>query len=655
MTPGGDAGGPAPFVLPGPPPARETLTGWQQWRTARDAFQPAPRLDRPAWRALPPRRRMLYDLHRAATHANLPLQQTPMSQAVTRVLRGRIESNALKHKPSTRAGVMITGGGYQGKTETACEVAADFEDAWLELHRHLNPSAMAGTRDLHAPVAYVQTPVTAKPKSTCKAILGFYGADTKNMDLPDLVRQVAASIRDHGTKALLLDDITRLRMHRADDQDVLDLIRAFMSMHVTLVLIGVDIPGSGLLREGRHDPRTGQWAFPPSRHAGAHQLEATQTERRFDLVELDRFRYDTPAQITAWTRHLAAVEQQLRLMDAGPGMLTDGTMPEYLYRRTNGVVGLLERLIEDGCREAVDTGTERLDQALLDNVALSLPDTRPRRRGRRDSRHPARTSPVRRQRSREASAGATLSSMTAVRRPGEPDHDPGSGQAGPLPRSLDPLPDESLPGYLLRLAHRLGLAPARVMQLTGLTAGRDGLQTARRSLMMHLDEARAGAFSRITRLAATEVSQLCISSMSGQYPWAEPQVTADQWGPRALADPWVFTSATRYCPQCLAGDGSSDPAAARRRLAEGMAAAGRVRLPRAPAATGTPVSLLPAASPVRGTRSARPAHPARRRRRPAPRPVPDRPQAAGRRPARPPLRSQARYPGAARRRSPGPR
>ncbi len=94
MTPGHDegAGDPAPFVRPGPPPARETLAGWQQWRAARDSFTPAPRLDRAAWRALPPRRRMLYDLHRAATHANLPLQQTPMSQAVTRVLRGRIES-----------------------------------------------------------------------------------------------------------------------------------------------------------------------------------------------------------------------------------------------------------------------------------------------------------------------------------------------------------------------------------------------------------------------------------------------------------------------------------------------------------------------------------------------------------------------------------
>ena len=64
--------------------------------------------------------------------------------------------------------------------------------------------------------------------------------------------------------------------------------------------------------------------------------------------------------------------QQLRLMNATPGMLTDGAMPEYLYRRTDGVVGLLERVIEDGCREAIDTGTERLTQAVLDNVVLSL-------------------------------------------------------------------------------------------------------------------------------------------------------------------------------------------------------------------------------------------------------------------------------------------
>ncbi|WP_240120332.1 MULTISPECIES: TniB family NTP-binding protein [unclassified Streptomyces] len=320
-----------------------------------------------------PKDKALHDLHRAVTHANLPLLQTPMSLAVTKLLRGRVQSNAVKLKPTTLSGLMITGGGYQGKTETACECLATFEEDWLALNRYLNPQAVPGTRDLHVPVAYVQTPVTAKPKSLCKAILHFYDAEVNpRMDLPDLIRQVALSLREHGTKALLLDDINRLRMHRADDQDTLDLIRAFMSMNVTLVLVGVNIHGAGLLREGRHDPRSGQVAFPPSRHKVVHGEEATQTERRFDVVELDRFRYDTDAQIMAWTDHLAGVEGQLRLFKAKPGMLTSGSMPEYFFDRTGGVVGLLERLVEDGCREAIDSGAECLTESLLDDIAITL-------------------------------------------------------------------------------------------------------------------------------------------------------------------------------------------------------------------------------------------------------------------------------------------
>lgn len=66
-------------------------------------------------------------------------------------------------------------------------------------------------------------------------------------------------------------------------------------MNVTLILIAVGILGSGLLRQGRWDPQKRQRVLPPSQHARVHGLEATQTERRFDLVELDRFRYSTPA------------------------------------------------------------------------------------------------------------------------------------------------------------------------------------------------------------------------------------------------------------------------------------------------------------------------------------------------------------------------
>jgi hypothetical protein len=191
------------------------------------------------------------------------------------------------------------------------------------------------------------------------------------MTLPQLVTAVRTSLYDHCTKVLVLDDVSRLRMHREADRDALDLLRSLMSMHVTLVLIGVAIPQSGLLREGRSG--TGrQWTLPAGQHGGYADEAATQTQRRFDLIELGPFRYDTPSEIAAWVTHLAGIEEQLRLLSAGPGMLTDNEMPEYLFRRTGGVIGLLERLVEDGCARAVDTGAERLTAAVLDGIDINL-------------------------------------------------------------------------------------------------------------------------------------------------------------------------------------------------------------------------------------------------------------------------------------------
>ncbi|GGU42729.1 hypothetical protein [Streptomyces daghestanicus] len=110
--------------------------------------------------------------------------------------------------------------------------------------------------------------------------------------------------------------------------------------------------------------------MPPLESTRIHGLEITQTEHRFELIELDRFRYTTPKQIQAFVNHLYGIEQHLRLLNAKRGMLTDGTMPEYLIRRTGGVVGLLGRLIEDGAQEAMDSGREVLDEDLLDEIVL---------------------------------------------------------------------------------------------------------------------------------------------------------------------------------------------------------------------------------------------------------------------------------------------
>ena len=180
-----------------------------------------------------------------------------MSTKVSDLMRGRLQNNAVKFMPGTLDGLMINGGGFQGKTETACSAAAGFEDLWRDIYRQFLPDQIPGTRDLFVPVAYCRLPVRATPKALCKTILDIYG-DPHPAHLDDLVRSVRDTIRDHNTTALLIDDVTRLRLHRADDQDTLDLIRELMDLNVTLVLIGVDIPGSGLLRGAYIDPHTNQ-------------------------------------------------------------------------------------------------------------------------------------------------------------------------------------------------------------------------------------------------------------------------------------------------------------------------------------------------------------------------------------------------------------
>jgi len=181
----------------------------------------------------------------------------------------------------------------------------------------------------------------------------------------DLIRATRDAVRDHRTTALLIDDITRLKLHRQDDQDTLDLIRELMDISVTLILIGVNIPSSGLLRGARRDPRTSQWCFPAGGHSDS---AAAGTGRRFDLVNLRMFRQGD----TAFTEHLAGIEDQLRLLNAADGMLTGDGMADYLHERTFGSVGLLRRLIEDGCAAAMETGEECLTRELLEDIRINL-------------------------------------------------------------------------------------------------------------------------------------------------------------------------------------------------------------------------------------------------------------------------------------------
>jgi hypothetical protein len=119
----------------------------------------------------------------------------------------------------------------------------------------------------------------------------------------------------------------------------------------------------------------------------------------------------------------------------------------------------------------------------------------------------------------------------------------------PLSRSLDPIAGESLGGYLLRLSWRLRVSPLHIARLTGCAG--DGPAVIRRRLLLDLDIQR---FAQATRLSADEASSLTVASWADRY----PPITRSRIGPDPpiVLDGWMFSTSIRYCPDCLAEDGS---------------------------------------------------------------------------------------------------
>ena len=132
----------------------------------------------------------------------------------------------------------------------------------------------------------------------------------------------------------------------------------------------------------------------------------------------------------------------------------------------------------------------------------------------------------------------------------EPDRLP---RLRPLARSLDPLAGESLKGYLLRLSYRLRIAPTQLVRRTGCVDPDARFAHISHSLLLSLD---IRTFAKITRLSEDEAAALTLIPWADRYPpIASVQPLAIKRTPNG--DAWLMiTEAIRYCPHCLAGDGS---------------------------------------------------------------------------------------------------
>jgi hypothetical protein len=119
----------------------------------------------------------------------------------------------------------------------------------------------------------------------------------------------------------------------------------------------------------------------------------------------------------------------------------------------------------------------------------------------------------------------------------------------PLPRSLDPARGELLAGYLLRLAHRIGISPLDLAHRCGLTAG----TTFPTHHVVRLDDNRARQMATVCRLGLPEVHALTLATQAPSYPPLHPVYLGRHQSYIDMAnDGWVFTAFSRYCPDCLA-------------------------------------------------------------------------------------------------------
>ncbi|MET7484883.1 TniQ family protein [Streptomyces sp. NPDC005538] len=125
----------------------------------------------------------------------------------------------------------------------------------------------------------------------------------------------------------------------------------------------------------------------------------------------------------------------------------------------------------------------------------------------------------------------------------------------PLPRSLDPLHDESLVGYVLRLAYRAGSTPAEITVRTGLR--RTELSGLSLRPLRDLDPGQLQKFSTATSLTPSEARGLLLAGLAPRYGPLDLSLTKGRTAQALISgNEWASFRNTRYCPECLFGSGT---------------------------------------------------------------------------------------------------
>ncbi|NDO90136.1 TniB family NTP-binding protein [Cellulosimicrobium composti] len=211
-----------------------------------------------------------------------------------------------------------------------------------------------GVEALHAPVAWIDLGSGSKQRALTMQILDYFGYPTVG-HIPDLTVRFSHVVANHQVRLLIVDDIHLLKVDQRDARQVLDHLK-----HINTVL---GQQGGSLVFVGARDKDEDRRSLV---------FTDPQLAGRLQVVELNTFAVDTPAQVADWQAFLHGAERLLLpyLPAAAPGLLAGKHAPR-IWRRTQGFISDTAKLLKRAANRAAVDGSWTISAAHLDAPRLS--------------------------------------------------------------------------------------------------------------------------------------------------------------------------------------------------------------------------------------------------------------------------------------------
>ena len=338
--------------------------GWRRFVADEPTVRPE-RIRVSDYRRRDERSRSAYDFERLRhAHGFGPIRS--LYADVHRTLERLVLSNELRG-PGARHGAALDGNPGNGKTTIVSHFGRHYE-------RHCRaryPDELTPDGHEYLPVVYVNVDAMPTIKGLNQAILTFYGmGPPKRANARELTQLVLQCARLCATSLIVIDDIHLLELRREADRDANNhLKRLANDLQATFVYAGVGLSHGGFMHEGLYGT----------------DAALAQISLRFKRLPVEPLRRSTHPERAMWLGVLSVFERELVLLNAKDGDLAG--QADYLWRRTQGVIGSLTQLLTEATAEAIHTGTERITRKLMDGIDIGY--AAEVGAGRQQSRHAA--------------------------------------------------------------------------------------------------------------------------------------------------------------------------------------------------------------------------------------------------------------------------